>query len=369
MKLNACLFGTILLIISSSCQDEKPISDTDDRIGSNEKTQMPKNIILMIGDGMGVAQISTMIYYKKDNVHFERFPYVGFIKTSASSHKVTDSAAGATAMASGVKTYNAAIGVDKDTVAVPTILEMASEMGKATGLVATSSITHATPACFFAHQPFRNMEEAIAKDMLKAPVDIFMGGGLQFFNKREDGLNLLDSLKANGFSVYTSAFPAKQEDAKVAYFVAENGAARFDQGRGDFLPDASRYAIEKLDEREAGFFLMVEGSQIDWGGHANDSSYVVSEMLDFDNTIGAVLDYAEKDGNTLVIVTADHETGGLSLPAIDKDNIGLSFSTGSHTGIMVPVFAFGPGAEEFSGIYENTMIFEKMRALMGQQEE
>lgn len=360
MKFNASLFGAILLIIFSSCKDEGQITQTD----IDERKQTPKNIILMIGDGMGVAQVSTMIYYKDGDVHFERFPYIGFIKTSASSHKVTDSASGATAMASGVKTYNGAIGMDQDTVAVGTILEMASEMGKATGLVATSSITHATPASFYAHQPFRNMEEAIAKDMLTAPVDIFMGGGSKFFNKREDGLNLLDSLKARGFSVYTTSFPEKQEDAKVAYFVAENGAARFDQGRGDFLPDASRYAIEKLNKREEGFFLMVEGSQIDWGGHANDSAYLVNEMLDFDNTIGAVLDYAEKDGNTLVIVTADHETGGLSMPAIDRDHVGLSFSTGSHTGVMVPVFAFGPGSEEFSGIYENTMIFEKMRLLM-----
>src|SRR5690554_855462 len=245
MKFNACLFGAILLFISGSCQDEGRVN-RNDGVDTGEKKQTPKNIILMIGDGMGLAQVSTLVFFKNGEVHFERFPYVGLIKTSASSHKVTDSAAGATAMASGVKTYNGAIGMDQDTVAVPTILEMAAEMGKGTGLIATSSITHATPASFYAHQPFRNMEEAIAKDMLRAPVDIFMGGGLKFFNKREDGLNLVDSLKTNGFSVYTTSFPEKQEDAKVAYFVAESGAARSDQGRGDFLPDASLYAIDKL---------------------------------------------------------------------------------------------------------------------------
>lgn len=368
MKFNAFLFSFILLIIAASCKEEERITHPNDNMDKGGKKQMPRNIILMIGDGMGLAQVSTLVYFKNDKVNFERFPYVGLIKTSASSHKVTDSAAGATALASGVKTYNGAIGMDQDTVAVPTILEMAAEMGKGTGLVATSSITHATPASFYAHQPFRNMEEAIARDMLTAPVDVFLGGGLKFFNQREDGQNLLDSLKANGFSVYTTSFPEKQEEAKVAYFVAENGAPRYEQGRGDFLPDASLYAIDKLKKRENGFFLMVEGSQIDWGGHANDSSYVINEMLDFDNTIGAVLDYAEKDGNTLVIVTADHETGGLSLPGVDRERVGLRFNTGSHTGIMIPVFAFGPGSEEFSGIYENSMIFDKMRGLMENQE-
>ncbi|HYG40538.1 MAG TPA: alkaline phosphatase [Cytophagales bacterium] len=333
----------------------------------SQANKKPQKIILMIGDGMGLAQVSSLIYYKKDNVNIERFPYTGFVKTSSFDSKITDSAAGATSMASGVKTYNGAIGMDKDTISVPTILEISSKAGKSTGLVSTSSITHATPASFFAHQPKRSMEEEIAYDMIGSPVDVFLGGGLKFFTNRKDGLNLTDSLKKNGFSVYTSAFPAKQKTSKVAYFAGEVSVARADSERGDFLTKSSRFAIDKLNMNKKGFFLMVEGSQIDWGGHDNDSSYVVSEMIDFDNTIGAVLDFAEKDGNTLVIVTADHETGGMALTSFNGDynTVAMKFNTKGHTGTMVPIFAYGPGAEMFTGVFENTEIFKKMKELFG----
>ena len=153
---------------------------------------------------------------------------------------------------------------------------------------------------------------------------------------------------------------------KYGYLLAADGMPRMQDGRGDFLPKATRMALDHLSQDEDGFFLMVEGSQIDWGGHANDADYVIQETLDFDKTIGEALDFAKKDKNTSVIVTADHETGGLSLSAAtifgqgDYGKIAPSFSTGNHSATLVPVFAYGPGAENFMGIYNNYEIFDKM---------
>lgn len=347
---------------STSTEDNVAVNSTT----TTEKTQeYPKNIILLIGDGMGLTQITAGMIANKNELELERFSYVGLTKTSSSDALITDSAAGATALSAGTKTYNGAIGVDPDTAEVVTILEIAGENGMKTGLVATSSITHATPASFFAHQPSRSLDEAIAKDMLSAPVDFFVGGGKDFFEKRADNLNLLDSLKADGFEIYDDFSSISTDPAKkVAGFIAAKQPKSMLDGRGDYLPQTTKKALDYLNG-ENGFFLMIEGSQIDWAGHGNDSDGIVAEMLDFDQAIKEVLDFAEKDGNTLVIVTADHETGGYAIIGGDKNGkVEGAFTTGHHTPALIPAFAFGPGAEKFAGIYENTAIFDKMLELM-----
>ena len=328
----------------------------------------PKNIILLIGDGMGLTQMSTTYYYKKGESNFSKFKHLGLHKNQPTSHKVTDSAAGATAFSAGVKTYNGAIGVDKDTTPVTTVLEILAQDNWSTGLVATSSIVHATPASFYAHTASRQSYEEIAKQLCYAPVDFFAGGGLDFFAKRADGQNYVDTLKARGYIMDTEKLSTKSFtlENKYGYLLAPDGMKPVSAGRGDFLTNATKMAIKYLEQDEDGFFLMVEGSQIDWGGHANDADYVIQETLDFDKMLGYVLDYARKDGNTLVIVTADHETGGLSLSAAtifgqaDYGKITPSFSTGNHSAALIPVYSYGPGAELFTGIYENNTIFNKM---------
>lgn len=349
----------------SGC-DSPPASDNvSTAVAAEEAQDGPKNIILLIGDGMGLTQITAGMIANKNQLELERFPYVGLIKTSSSDALITDSAAGATAFSAGKKTYNGAIGVDSDKKSVETILEIAGDRDIKTGLVATSSITHATPASFFAHQPSRSMDEAIAMDMLSAPVDFFIGGGKDFFENRADSLNLLDSLQNQGFKIYDGVEGITVDSKeRVAGFIAPKQPKSMLEGRGNFLPEASQKAIDYLNSGE-GFFLMIEGSQIDWAGHANDSEGIVAEMLDFDKAIKAALDFAEKDGNTLVIVTADHETGGYSIIGGDKDGkVEGAFSTGHHTPALIPVFAYGPGAEKFSGFYENTAIFDKMLELL-----
>lgn len=328
----------------------------------------PKNIILMVGDGMGVAQIYAGLTGNKGKLNLERCTAIGFHKNQSADNYVTDSAAGATALASGQKTYNGAIGVDAAGKPIPTILEIAEQKGLATGLVATCSITHATPACFISHQASRGLNEAIALDFLKTDIDVFIGGGRNYFSKRSDGINLNDSLKARGYQIANSIGEVQQiTKGKVAAFLADEQQARFSEGRGDELVKSTEAAIRLLKGNKKGLFMMIEGSQIDWGGHDNNTQYIVEEMIDFDNAIGKVLDFAAADGNTLVIITADHETGGFSLVGGDMKTgkVEGKFTTGSHTGVMIPVFAFGPGSEKFSGIYENTDIYKKMYEAFG----
>ena len=366
-------FPLVFLFLVSSCnstvkkgndQSEPSIQKIEDLSKKNK----PKNIILMIGDGMGLGQITAGMYMNGNRLELERFPVVGLHKSHAFDNLVTDSAAGATAFASGVKTYNGAIGVTPDTLPCVTILEMAEAKGLATGLVASSSIVHATPASFIAHQKQRKMYEEIAADFLKTEVDFFIGGGKKHFDRRSiDDRNIYAELQQKGYLVsdyFQQELSTATPDPTMnyAYFTADLEPLPKSQGR-DYLPLATRMAIKFLDQqKEDGFFLMVESSQIDWGGHANDAEYIISEMKEFDKILGEVLDFAEQDGETLVITTADHETGGFSIVKPSRmDSLATLFTTDYHTATMIPVFAYGPGSAAFSGIYENTAIFEKMK--------
>lgn len=320
---------------------------------------------------MGLTQITAGMFMNDNQLNLEEFTHVGLQKPHPADQLITDSAAAATAIASGRKTYNGAIGVDESGKPVTTILELARAADMRTGLVVTSTITHATPAGFFAHQPNRNMEEEIAADLVSAEVDFFVGGGKDFFDQRTDGRNLIDELWKKGYFV-SDFSQSKFEKTKIepgrkfACFSSNGKPAEAANGR-DYLPLAAKAAVEMLAAgAEHGFFLMVEGSQIDWAGHKNDSGYIVSEMIDFDKAIGAVLDFAKKDGQTLVIVTADHETGGYAInPGSTWDSIRAGFTTEHHTATLVPVFAWGPGAKLFSGMYENTAIYGKMARALG----
>jgi alkaline phosphatase len=319
---------------------------------------------------MGLPQITGAMYMNNNKTVFERFKNIGFHKSHSSDNLVTDSAAGATSFASGVKTYNGAIGVNSRKEPVPTVLEKAEQKGMATGMVVSSSITHATPAAFIAHVESREDYEGIALGFLDTPIDIFIGGGLDYFARRKDQRDLVSELTARGYEI-TNFFNREIYDLdittkkNIGYFTANGEPLPVSEGR-DYLIPASKKAIDFLDERSPnGFFLMIEGSQIDWGGHANDSEYVVSELHDFEKVIDVVLDFAKRDKTTLVVVTADHETGGFAVqPGSSLNDIKVAFTTKSHTALMIPVFADGPGAEAFRGIYENTAIYDKLKAAL-----
>lgn len=331
------------------------------------KANKPKKVIMMIGDGMGVSQVFAGLTANGGHLFLDNFKQVGFSKTQSSDNYITDSAAGGTALSTGQKTYNGAIGVNTDTVAVKTILEMAEEHGLATGLVSTSAITHATPASYIAHQGSRGSYEDIAADFLKTDIDVFIGGGYKHFAVRADKRDLTKELQDKGYQVLRNMDEIYQvKEGKLAGLTADehnNPAGK----RLMSLPRSTETALNILDQNKKGFFIMIEGSQIDWGGHANNTIYIVNEMLDFDQTIGKALEFAANDGETLIIVTADHETGGLAIAGGDMKSgvVKGAFSSGDHTAVMVPVFSYGPGSENFTGIMENTDIAKKIIDLMG----
>jgi alkaline phosphatase len=360
LLLQILCFSSIVI----SCIPKKEIANNP----KQKSVTKVKNIILLIGDGMGLSQVSASQYYHKNKSNFDRFPVIGLTKTSSASELITDSASSATAFASGIKTYNGALGVNTDTLAVKNIVEEISEIGISTGIISTSSVTHATPAAFYTHTKKRSMAEDIASQLVSSEIDFFAGGGSHYFNNRKDHRDLILELEENNFTMNLDSLvtePTIISSKKQGYLLAPKGLPKMLEGRGTFLSDATELALDYLSANENGFFLMIEGAQIDWGGHDNDADYLISELIDFDQTIGVVLDFSELNKETLVIVTADHETGGFTLGQENGDynKIKPVFSTTGHSATMVPVFTSGPYAELFGGIYENTAIYDKMKSL------
>lgn len=355
---------SLLLIILSIF-----LTSCNSGLNRNEKSdKKAKSVILLIGDGMSITHLYAAMTVSETPLNMESFKYTGLQKTYSASDYITDSGASGTAIATGKKTKNGHIGCDSLGNPFKSILKYAEDANLATGLVSTSSILHATPAAFIANNTDRNKYEEIALDFLETDVDIFIGGGKEDFENRKDGLNLIDSLKSKQYQVIGHYKDINLVDYdKFAVLTADRHNPEYRKGRNDMLPEATEKAIEVLSQNNEGFFMMVEGSQIDWGGHDNDIDYIITELLDFDRAVGKALEFAKKDGETLVIVTSDHETGGLTLTggSIKNKTIEANFSTDHHTADMIPVFAFGPGAENFIGIYENTDIFHKMMQSLG----
>ena len=329
----------------------------------------PTNIILVIGDGMGLAHIALAEMLHKPPSPLQRMSVVGLQKTHSSSHLETDSGAAATAIGSGVKTFNAAIGEGPDSLPVESIMEIAHEHGLKTGFVVTCSVVHATPAAFYAHADSRGSYEEIAKQLTTSGVDVFVGGGEKYFYDRySDDVNLVKLLRNEDYTVIESTDSQSKfrlekisKDKKIACFTALEDPLRATQGR-TYLPMMVSETMDALRQRsDKGYFLMVEGSQIDWAAHANDQDWLALEMQDFYSMLDVIL--SKIDSNTLLIVTADHECGYISIKG--KKVPRVVFGSKVHSSQMVPVFANGPGAEEFAGIYENTEIFEKMKRLLG----
>lgn len=338
---------------------------------------VPKNIIFFIGDGMGLTCI-TAGKIAKGSLSLEKFPYTGLVTTFAAKDMlITDSAASATALATGTKTMNAIVSLklqigdnnaDPRVDTLETVLEIAEQKGLATGLVATSSITHATPACFAAHVVSRGLEPEIARQLADKSIEVLLGGGRKFFlpqseagSGRQDNLNVLDVFQSAGYAVLTSPEAFKklnfQNVERVLGLFSDGGMANIPE-RSPTLPEMTQAALEILSRDADGFFLMVEGSQIDWKAHDNNAEGMINEMLEFDSAIEVGLEFAQRHPETLVLVTADHETGGAAIVggSLAKKEVEVAFSTGGHTAAMVPVFAMGPGAENFTGVMDNTRI-------------
>jgi alkaline phosphatase len=330
------------------------------------KKKKPKNVILLIGDGMGLAQIYAGYTANKGELNLFNIPTQGLSITKASDSYITDSAAGATAMATGHKTNNRFISVDENGKPLELITQQLARKNFKTAIISSGNITDATPAAFYAHQPERTYNEAIAYDFLTNPSDILIGGGRNEFKARKDGKDLSKLLIEKGYT-FSDKFISLDTIKNTKIILLDDSAVvAVKDGRGDFLAKSLAKATNVFSQTKNPFFIMAEGAQIDYGGHKNNLEYVVREMLDFDKLVGQAMEFVDKNPETLLIVTADHETGGLSLidGSITKGYVQGSFSTNDHTAIPVPVFAYGPGAQNFAGVYQNTEIYAKiMKAL------
>lgn len=324
-----------------------------------------KNIIFMIGDGMGLEQISAAWVCNGGKLNLDNFTNVGIQRTYSANKLVTDSAAAGTALATGHKTNNGMVAMTPDSVAVKSLAEEAMEKGKRAGAAVTCRVNDATPAVFFSHSETRKNQEDIVEQMANSGVYFLSGGGYKFWRRREDGRDITEQVKANGYTYVETIedLMAVKEGPVVALMDSHELKPALD--RGDILPASVEKALQLLDNKK-GFFLMVEGSCIDDGGHDNKAGKTMEEIFDFDRTIGVVLEWAAKDGETLVIVTGDHATGGMTLlsGSIDDKRIRVNYSTTGHNGIALPVFAWGPHSEDFIGIYENTELSDRIRALI-----
>lgn len=373
----------IFVLISSlfcGCKSDLPpeqafaqieVNDTEnllnrDLIKALDKTefQKPKNIIFMIGDGMGqnIITATEATYTDKlfeGKLAINYLPIKGWSRTRSADNPITDSAAGGTALSTGYRTANGVVAMNKDcTENYETVLEFAAKKGKSTGIVVTKSVTDATPAAFSAHAVNRNLQEDIALQQIHAlqngTLDLLFGGGYSFF-ATDDNLAALDKAKQGGLT-FINSFKECENSSLPLLALFETGVIKADDEPS--LAAMTHSALKKLSADKNGFFLMVEGSQIDSRAHENNIWGEVVEMREFDNAIAVALNFVRLYPDTLLIITADHETGGLTLPKnISKENLDqCTYKTGEHTNTNVPVFAIGYGAEKLGKEQDNTDI-------------
>lgn len=373
--------------------------------GCNNEPKV-KNVIYLIGDGMGFGAVTTLLLTEDEPTGFEEAPVIGLSETCSANNYVTDSAAGGTALATGTRTNNGYVGADPDGNQLTSVLRKAQTYGMKTGIVVNTTLTEATPGAFYAGVTSRKMVFDIAKQFTESEVDVAIGGGLDHFIARPDSLDLTATLIEKGYDVYlnwetvlntesdkfvgilplydlhrreenngTASAAEGQEVCLAAQMAAINedvNATHLSEPTV-YLEKATVKALDVLSrntrDHKEGFFLMIESAIIDGYGHNNDGEGMIVEMQEFGRTLRAMIDYVNNHPETLLVVTADHETGGAGVyynghtPA-NEGPLRLKFSTSGHTGTVVPVFAYGAGAENFAGVMKNIDIPEKIDALI-----
>ena len=377
MHIKKVIFSLSLVLATSSvsAQSVNQQSYTFDKPYKVEKVNAPrgkkvKNVILMIGDGMSLMHIQAAWTCNRGHLWLENAQFTGLSKTPATNRLITDSGSGGTSLATGYKTRYHAVGVDEDGNKLKSLVDYAKEAGKSAGVAVTCRLWDATPCDFLSHNIDRDNEQELIAEIANSPVDYVFGGGAKFFTNRKDGRNIFKELEKKGYKVFTSRKDletiSKEKGNSKVYCVPFEVDTPLPDERGDLLARASIAGMNLLDQNKNGFFMMVEGSQLDDYGHFNQLDMLMKETLDFDQTFGSIIKWAAEDGETLVVVTADHETGGMTVLGGDykEGRVEVNFSTKNHSGTMVPVYAFGPGSENFSGFMDNTDICWKIKALM-----
>lgn len=377
----------LALVLATSCCNEPKV----------------KNVIYLIGDGMGFGAVTSLLLSEDEVTGFEQAPVIGLSETCSANNYVTDSAAGGTALATGTRTNNGFVGADPEGNQLTSVLRKAQAMGKKTGIVVNTTLTEATPAAFYAGVTSRKMVFDIAKQFTESNVDVAIGGGLDHFIARPDSLDLTATLIEKGYDVFLNWETVLGTDSEKFVGILplydlhrreeNNGTASAAEGQEVclaaqlaslnedvnathlseptvYLEKATVKALDILSRNNKdGFFLMIESAIIDGYGHNNDSDGMIVEMKEFNRTLQNMIDYVNNNPETLLVVTADHETGGTGVyynghkPG-NEGPVKLNFSTSGHTGTVVPIFAYGPGAENFAGLMKNTDVPKKIEALM-----
>jgi alkaline phosphatase len=374
--------------------------------GKKEPVPKAKNIIFMVADGMGLAHVTAARIFKNgpdgESLHLETLPTIGYQRTHSASDSLTDSAAAASAWASGEKFRNGEISCHDDDqdgrcepAPGPTILEIAKAKGKATGLVATSTVTHATPAAFGAHVPSRRCEKEIARQYIQVTeVEVILGGGRKKFKSTENQADecgtsgdfiadaerkgyeavytkkALDGVVAKGSRKILGLFTPKGKTPELFRLYPEEHY----QAEEPTLPQMTAAALESVEKDKDGFFLLVEGSQIDWASHRNDVAYQIGETLAFDEAVKVVLDWINEKPNrkqkTLVIISADHETGGFAINGVEGRNykpddiVDHGWTGTGHTAEDMLIWSQGPGSQYLGRAVDNTDLYKVMRQVL-----
>ena len=362
-----------------------------------------KNVIYLIGDGMGFGAVSTLLLSEDEQTGFEMAPVIGIQETCSANNYVTDSAAGGTALATGTRTNNGYVGADPDGNQLTSVLRKAQTYGMKTGIVVNTTLTEATPGAFYGGVTSRKFVYDIAKQFTESEVDLAIGGGLDHFVGRPDSLDLTATLIEKGYDVYLNwetvletesdkfvgILPlydlhrreenngtASAAEGQEVCLAAQMAALNEDASREHlseptvYLEKATAKALDVLSRNNKnGFFLMIESAIIDGYGHNNDGDGMVVEMQEFNRTLRQMIEYVNQHPETLLVVTADHETGGTGVyynghtPG-NEGPLKLRFSTSGHTGTVVPIFAYGAGAENFAGVMKNIDVPAKIDALI-----
>ena len=327
-------------------------------IAQPARAAQPRNIILFIGDGMGLSHIEAAQMYSGAPLSFETMPFKTSVVTHSWTHPITDSAAAATAMATGVKVANRVVSMDipGDESDLETALEYYRDQGRTTGLVTSAFMTHATPAAFAAHEPERNNYDEIGLDYLQTRPNVMLGGGA-------NGMNVATA-QAAGYTVVTDRDGLMTLDTDTETYVSGQFGSdhlpyEYD-GLGGLphLSEMTTVALDLLDNDDDGFFLMVEGAKLDHAAHASDIERNVLETIEFAESVQRAMDWASTRTDTLILVTADHETGGLDVLADNGPGVmpDVSWSTLGHTAANVPLYAWGLNARKALGVLDNTTI-------------
>ncbi|TDS10980.1 alkaline phosphatase [Sphingobacterium paludis] len=360
----------------ASYQEQKPYQ-VYKPTSKSKLGQKPKNVILLISDGAGLSQLWAAALANRGQLNVLQMPYTGYLFTGSTDNYHTDSAAGGSALATGVKTKNRYIGVDALGRPVTNIPDQLASKNIVSGIVSNDRVTGATPSSFYTHVRERDMSDSIAYDLLDSKLCLVVGGFHPAFARNDS--TLLTKLADQGFDIRRGVSSLTDDINKRLLVFAEDKVSRVwdklsaeqEKIQTDYrmIEDAFAPSVAYLKKKanKKGFFLMMEGAKIDGGGHGNSMPFSITEYLSFDRLVGEAMAFADQDGETLVIVTSDHETGGMViLDANQKTGHVLgNFATTDHTGIPVPLAAYGPGAEKFQGFVDNSEIATKIYELLG----